>query len=573
MIVLSIHDGHDAGACLIQDGKLLLYSAEERRRNIKNYPGIPEQSIAALFKRSGVQPKDVDFIALSGRIRTTVPTREKKPIYSVLGVMYSLARTQVGTAAGQWLLSRMRKREDLMKVLAGYGLGDKPLKAYDHHLTHAATAFFHRPWTDPNDKSDKALVLTMDGAGDGLCATVNVAQGYDINVIAKTPKFHSVAAWMYSAITAHLGLKPFEHEYKVMGMAPYGQADYCLPMMRGMFTCEGLEFRNHTGKIGRSLQMLYAKKLYGQRFDNISAACQQIFEELVVQWARNAMAHTNVRSICAAGGAFLNVKANKLIRELPETDKLYVYPASDDGGTPVGAAILGYIDACRAKGVEPKLDLPRHMYLGLDFNDAEMEEAIKASALPYERMAEPAEKIADLLVEGKIIARFNGREEAGPRALGNRSIMADPRDLRQIRKLNFAIKYRDFWMPFATSMLQEDAEKYIKHLTGWPYWMIEAFDTQNGADRAFIAGMHPFDLTVRPQIVNELNPGYRDIIAAFKKRTGIGAVLNTSFNLHGFPVVGTPEVAIQTLLKSELDALALGPFLVTKPGSTQPSRA
>jgi carbamoyltransferase len=169
-----------------------------------------------------------------------------------------------------------------------------------------------------------------------------------------------------------------------------------------------------------------------------------------------------------------------------------------------------------------------------------------------------------MLAEGKIIARFDGQEELGPRALGNRTIMADPRDLRSIRKLNFAIKQRDFWMPFAASVLEEDKHTYIVNPTEWAFYMIEAFDTTpEGADK-LVAGTHPYDRTIRPQVVNELNPDYRDIIRAFKARTGVGGILNTSFNLHGYPIVGTPEVAIETLVKSELDALALGPFLVTK---------
>jgi carbamoyltransferase len=143
--------------------------------------------------------------------------------------------------------------------------------------------------------------------------------------------------------------------------------------------------------------------------------------------------------------------------------------------------------------------------------------------------------------------------------------MADPRDLRVIRKLNFAIKHRDFWMPFAASILEEDAHRYIKNPTRWPYYMIEAFDTHGEAEKDLLAGMHPMDLSVRPQLVNELNPGYRDIIRAFKALTGVGGLLNTSFNLHGFPIVGTPQVAIETLKNSGLDGLALGPFLVTKP--------
>jgi len=308
----------------------------------------------------------------------------------------------------------------------------------------------------------------------------------------------------------------------------------------------------------------FHKRLFQHRFDNICAATQQAFEEMMVEWVKNAVAATGVRNVTASGGAFLNVKANKLIRELTEVDKLYVYPASDDGGTPVGAAILGYLDLCTQKGRTPTLDLPKSMYQGLEFSEAEMESAIKASGLSYRRMPDPADEVGGLLADGKIVARFSGQEELGPRALGNRSIMADPRDLRYIRKLNFAIKQRDFWMPFAASVLEEDKHTYIKDPTDWAYYMIEAFDTTpEGADK-LVAGTHPFDRTIRPQLVNDLNPGYRDTIRAFKKRTGVGGILNTSFNLHGSPIVGSPEVAIDTFVRSELDALALGPFLMTK---------
>lgn len=558
MIVLGINDGHDAGVCLFKSGRVVLCSSEERRINRKNYAGVPASSLVEVFERTGINPEDVDFVTLSSLVRTTVPTADEKPINKLLRPLYSLARTESATRVGRQILRRVRRKRALIQHLQQIGLGDKPLLPLDHHACHAATAFYHRPWTED------AVVLTLDGAGDGLCATVSIGRGNDLEVIAVTPKFHSPAAWFYSAITAHLGLKPYEHEYKVMGMAPYGQAERTIAQLRGMFTVDGLRFRNNTGRIGPRFQKYLHQKLYKQRFDNVAAACQQVFEELLVEWVKNAVAATGIRRVCAAGGGFLNVKANKLIRELPEVDSLYVYPASDDGGTPVGAAILGYLHLCREHKLEPEFDLPRDMYLGLEFSDEDCERAAEASGLPYRRMDDPAADIAELLASGRIVARFAGREEIGPRALGNRSILADPRDLKVIQKLNFAIKQRDFWMPFAASVLEEDVTRYIKNPSGWPFYMIEAFDTtaQGAADLA--AGTHPFDRTVRPQVVNELNSGYRDVIRAFKARTGVGGILNTSFNLHGSPIVGTPAVAIETLRNSGLDALALGPYLVVK---------
>jgi carbamoyltransferase len=560
MIILSVHDGHDAGACLLRDGEVVLYSAEERRRNLKNYAGVPTKSLEELFRQTGISPDEVDAIALCDRIRTMTPTRTESPLKSVLRAFYFLGQTELTTRLGQWVLARLRKRKALLEQLERMGLGDTPVTAYDHHLCHAATAYYHRPW------SDDALVLTLDGAGDGLCATVSVGRDFELQTIARTPKFHSPAAWFYSAVTAHLGLRPYEHEYKVMGMAPYGRAEFCAPLLRKCFDVEGLRFRNRTGRNGPSIQAYYHRLLAGQRFDNVAAACQLVFEELMVKWVGNAIRETGIHRVACAGGAFLNVKANKLIRELPETESLYVYPASDDGGTPIGAAILGYLDLCRKNNAEPTMSLPQDMYLGFEHDEAEMEQAVKDAGVEYHRMEKPADEIAALLADQKVVARFNGREEIGPRALGNRSILADPRDLKVVRKLNFAIKQRDFWMPFAASMLKEDAEEYICGLSAWPYYMIEAFDTRGEAEEAFISAMHPFDLTVRPQLVDGRNESYREILTAFKERTGVGVLLNTSFNLHGFPIVGSPAVAVRTLMDSGLDALALGPFLAQKNG-------
>lgn len=546
----------------MKDGEVLLVSSEERRRNVKNHAGIPERSIEAVFERTGVSPRDVDLVTLASRIRTTFPTRSPKPIYKILHALTSLARSELGTKAGRWLLPKLRKRQDLMTCLAGHGMAEKPVLPFDHHLCHAATAYFHRPWAEPT------LVLTLDGAGDGICASVNIGSGNDLQVVSQTPKYHSPADGMYSAVTALLGLRPYEHEYKVMGMAPYGQPQHCIDVLRRAFTVEGLTFRNHTGRFGPGIRHYFHKHLAFQRFDNVSAACQLAFEELMVQWVRNAIAATGIRNVAAAGGAFLNVKANKLIREMPEVDSLYVYPASDDGGTPIGASILGDLELCRQRGSRPQLNLPKSMYLGLEFSEPEMERAAQASGLPYHRMDTPARDIARLLSSGKIVARFDGREEVGPRALGNRSILADARDLRFIRKLNFAIKQRDFWMPFAASVLDEDRHRYIDGPSERAHFMIEAFDTTTEGAETLVAGTHPFDRTIRPQVVNELNPGYQAVLRAFKDETGVGGLLNTSFNLHGFPIVGTPEVAIETLKRSDLDALALGPFLVTKDDPT-----
>jgi carbamoyltransferase len=390
-----------------------------------------------------------------------------------------------------------------------------------------------------------------------------------MEVLSMTPKYHSPAAGLYSAITAYLGLKPYEHEYKVMGMSPYGQSKYCIDILRPSFSVQGLEFRNHTGHFGLNLARYFHRRLYRQRFDNVCAATQELFEELMVTWVKNAIQVTGVPHVCAAGGAFLNVKANQKIRELPEVQSLSVYPASDDGGTPVGAAILGTLTWAQRHNQPALLDLPRTMHLGLKFTETQIEQAILRAGLPLQRMSHPARDQAAILAQGLILARFQGREELGPRALGNRSIVADPRDLKMIRKLNFAIKQRDFWMPFAASILEEDMPRYIQGTSPAPYYMIESFPTTPLGFHDLIAGIHPFDRTIRPQVVNDIYPEYREMIQEFKMITGVGGVLNTSFNLHGFPIVGTPDIAIETYQRSAIDALAIGPFLLRKPAMEQ----
>ncbi|KAF0242041.1 MAG: putative carbamoyl transferase NodU [Planctomycetota bacterium] len=558
MIVLGIHDGHDAGACLFQDGRILCVSSEERRRNSKNFAGVPERSIEAVFRFTGVRPKDVDLVALAGRIRTTKPTRGEKPIYKVLRAMYSVARTEVMTKVGQWALAKVRKRSELLKYLAEAGLAEVPMRAYDHHLTHAATAYFHRPWTGD------ATVLTLDGGGDGLCATVSVGRGTRLEVVSRTPKFHSIAAYLYSAITELLGMKPYEHEYKLMGLAPYGQHERSAEIFRSMFRVDGLSFHNDGGKIGPAVLAEFAKRLRGHRFDDIAAGCQKVFEELLVAWVGNAVRHTGIRDVAAAGGAFLNVKANKLVRESGDAGRLFVYPACDDGGTPAGAAILAYLELSEERGARPALELPRDMYLGLSHDEKEMERTLQGSGFPFSRPEAVDTEAAGHLARGEIVACFRGREEYGPRALGNRSILADARELRSVRKLNFAIKHRDFWMPFAPSILEEDAGHYLKNLGPWPFWMVEAFDTTPDAWKDIAAALHPFDLTARPQVLNGLNPDYQRLVRETKRLTGVGALLNTSFNLHGFPIVGHPDTALDTFARSDIDALVLGPFLVRK---------
>ena len=561
IVVLGIHDGHNAGAALIRNGTVVAAINEERLNNIKNYSGPPLESIKKVFQIAEIEPSELDIIAMVGLLRTHAPLKEM-PLHTRL---YERLTPYVhGHTFCNMLvktLHRFRKMDELNKLFQEIDISDREIFFVEHHLSHAACAYYQQPW------EGKTLVLTIDGAGDCLSSTVSIGEGFNIERIASSTHYDSPSNNFYSEITGYLGLKRWEHEYKVMGLAPYGRSEYCIEEMRKMVRInpkKPLEFENTTGAYLAQIQSLLRKKLAEQRFDNIAAACQIYFEELITKWVANCIKETGIRKLACAGGSFLNVKANKVIREMGEVEDVFCYPAADDGGTPVGAALEAYYRFCEREGIEPRRCDLTELYYGAEYDDEYIKFILRdtgwLSKAEYTKDIEA--EVATLITEGRIIARFSGRDEWGPRALGNRSILADPRDPRVIRKINFAIKHRDFWMPFCPSILEEKMDNYLIDARPARY-MVEAFDTNDKADE-IIAALHPYDKTARPQTVNEWNPSYRRILEVFQHITGVGGILNTSFNLHGYPIVGTPEIALWTLEQSGLDGLAIGNWLVWK---------
>ncbi len=561
VVVLGIHDGHNAGAALIKNSSVSAAINEERLNNIKNYSGHPLQSIKKVFQIAQIDPSEVDIIAIVCLLRTHAPLKER-PFHVKL---YERLTPYVHSHAFCHLLvkvlHRFRKMDELNRGFQEMGISGREIFFVEHHLAHAACAYYQRPW------EDKTLVLTLDGAGDCLSSTISIGEGFKIKRIASSTHHESISNNLYSEITGYLGLKRWEHEYKVMGLAPYGKSEYCIEEMRKIVRINPkrpLEFQNISGAYLSQIQPKLRRKLAEQRFDNIAAACQTYFEELVTQWVRNCIEETGIRKLVCAGGSFLNVKTNKLIRKMEEVENVFFYPAADDGGNPVGAALEAYYRFCERESIEPKRNKLKDLYYGAEYDDDYIKFVLeKTGWLKKASYIEDIEtEVANLVAQSKIIARFSGRDEWGARALGNRSILADPRDIRVIRKLNFAIKHRDFWMPFAPSILEERAGDYLLNSRPARY-MIEAFDTTKKADD-ITAGLHPQDRTARPQTVNEWNPSYRRLLEEFQRLTGVGGVLNTSFNLHGYPIAGTPEVALQTLQQSALDGLAIGNWLVSR---------
>ncbi|MCP4667479.1 MAG: hypothetical protein GY849_14050, partial [Deltaproteobacteria bacterium] len=332
-------------------------------------------------------------------------------------------------------------------------------------------------------------------------------------------------------------------------------------------TNDPLQIHNTSGKWKWQFLDLFRKELFEKRFDNIGGAVQALFEEVVISWVRNAISMTGIRDLALSGGGFMNVKVNGKILNMPEVDSLFVFPSCGDESNPIGAAIL----AALGQGFGYREISPLDMISwGPEYSDKDVHAAID-SFLPGQGFHVSQHDEIDRFVgrevaKGKIIGRATGRMEWGARALGNRSIVADPRSQGVIHRINKAIKMRDFWMPFAPAILPEYAEQYLKarHDFYCPF-MVVAFDTHLKAHQDIPAGLHPFDHSARAQVVDrDFHPRFHALIKSFEEETGVGGVLNTSFNLHGDPIVCSPEDAIHTFIHSDLDAIQLEHYYIER---------
>lgn len=564
--VLGIDDGHDASAAIVKNGKVIAAIAEERMRNIKHYGGVPEMAIKEVMRLAQIDPQDIDLIALTGfnkiqLMGTTNVTFELAarivPFSPLIERYDNVREIAVKT------LHHLRPVKPTFRVLEKLGLSNKEVTFIEHHLTHAATAYRLCPW------DDETLVFTSDYVGDFISSTVSVGRKDEITRLkdSESTFTNSIGAF-YAAITKYLGLRPFDEEYKLMGLAPYGNADYVYPIVKRFMRIspkKPLKFQNLLGwHIMYRLDRMH-ELLEFQRFDNIAAAGQKLLEDLICQWIRNGIEKTDIHKIALSGGVLLNVKANMKIREMPEVDEMFVFPAATDDGTSVGAALEGYVSLCRRDGIKVAKEPIRDMYLGPSYSSEQVERAIKDEGLwkNATRYDDVEGIIGELVAKKKIIARFNGRMEFGPRALGNRSILCDASDWKMVKRVNETIKQRTWWMPFAPTILKERIDYYLVNGEEAPY-MIMGFDTTDKRNE-IVAAIHPQDFTARPQTLSkDFNPSYYSVLKSFEEVTGFGGFMNTSFNVHGYPIVCNPHQAIWTLKNSALDGLALNDYLILR---------
>jgi len=576
MKILGISDSHNSSACLLEDGKVISACEEERFTRVKAENGFPVNAIKVLLKEYNLIKEEIDYVAVSPVSFDYISLKSKR--YQRFGVKEFLFEqemfwkpTLLNNARLNYLevmkehieevkdfyplhninFTIDQKEATIMRVKSiseCLNINPDRIIFVDHHTCHAFHSYFSSPLRED------CLILTADSSGDGINATVNTIKNGNYENIFRTSRCN--IGRIYRLITLLLRMRPHHDEYKVMGLAAYAK-EYAIKGPYSVFKdtlyVDGLEFKYY--KEIKDHYEYFAERLEPYRFDAIAGALQKYVEELLVQWVKNAINISGIENIVFGGGVALNIKAMQAISELPEVNNLFICAGAGDESLSIGAAQRVYYDKKSKNGIN-KLKPLNNAYLGSTFKGNDIKEALEHPFI--KRFYDITQNVSDLEVakiisEGDPVGIMFGSMEFGPRALGHRSIIADPRNCDIVRKINEAIKNRDFWMPFAPSVLFERVSDYLINPKGLiaPYMTI-TFKVTDLGRKELAAAIHPYDFTTRPQMVTkEANGRYYDIIKAFEKLTGVGAVLNTSFNIHGKPIVLKPIDVVNEILTDE----------------------
>lgn len=561
MNVLGLWDGHDAGAALLVDGRLAAAVNEERLSRRKLDVGFPARSIAACLDIAGLDVADVDIVAASTSDVAKTLTRwcpsMKERYYrlrrrlaapSVAAALQKRAKyrlTEIGSTAWTRGLSRRALRMDA----AGLGIEPWSLWVFDHHGCHAAAA----AWASG---MEPAVVVTVDGVGDGASSTVSVFEGGRLRRIAATPARDSLGVF-FEHVTNLLNMRELEDEGKVMALADYTVGvDDADNVLLPLITVDGLRFRSPVA--GHAMYARLRKLLWSCPNERFARMAQRTVELRVEELVVNAVRETGVRRVALAGGVASNVKASRRAKLRPEVEDLYVFPHMGDGGLAVGAAALAAVRG----GEIPDIDLT-DVGLGPAWPAETVTAVLRAADLPFAESGDVAADAAELIAEGRVVLWFQGRMEYGPRALGHRSVLARP-DLPEVRhRLNLKLKRRVWYQPFGPSILEGDARRVFCDWKGAPNRHMTTAYQVDPRHRAKLEAVVSIDGSCRAQVVpDERDDVFTRLLKHVRGRIGIGAVLNTSFNLHGQPLVCTPDDAIAVFRRSGADALAIGPLFV-----------
>lgn len=541
MIILGITHpiSWNNAACILVDGKLVAMVEEERLNRIKHAPRMPAKlAIEYCLSVAGVTLKQVDYVAVGfdSAVRAALGNLGKDNLLSDLN------------QAALWL----REGSEYEKKLPLDGFDRNRVIFVNHHRAHAASSFFASGFPEAN-------IISLDGSGGTESGILAVGRGTQIEILKSIPN-RSSWGLLYEEITEKLGFRRHSGEGKVMGLASYGTPDsQGLPCVRWdddipMIDPEARKaFINSLKPRGKSDPITQENK-------DLAATLQDTLERAGKRMAEWMYEKTGIRRLCMAGGTALNCSMNGKLALLPIVDEIFVQPAAHDSGTALGAALSVYVEKT---GSCPEWRM-EHAYWGPEYTNEQIEEALKPfHDITYHKSDDVFTETAKLLSEGKIIGWFQGRSEVGPRALGNRSILADPSRPEMKDRVNNQVKHREPWRPFAPSILEENIGQYVSRPMPSPF-MILAFDTLLERQKEIVSAAH-IDGTIRPQTVSRAtNPRYWQLIKRFEEIRGIPVVLNTSFNVDSQPIVNSPQEAIDTFLECGIEVLAIGDYIVFK---------
>ena len=562
MNILGIHIGHDSSAALVVDGKIVADVAEERFTRTKHYCGLPIASIDYCLKSQKLKMADIDIVA--------VPADCSVPDLNFLLDLKGAKRERK---------TKKRSMLEFTEELFKKGAAKPPLYIknfaikhsteivhVNHHLAHAASAYY------TNNLSEKQLIVTMDGSGDGMSIALWRGENGKIELLQAFPLSASIG-FFYSNVTEALGWWHGDGEGKTMGLAPYGdytKAQGVLTKFHPKFSKgQVLEhhdfgrsfFWNEGGAIQWHYDEAYEIRDLVQKYgrEHIAAEAQRVLEEQVQEIIYPWMEKEGTRNLSCSGGVFLNVKLNQRIWESGRVTRHHIYPNAGDSGLAVGAALYAYYQVNPSAPIDSIEDL----YWGPEYSETEIEAALKLRNLLYRRVENIEEYVAKQLAEGKIISWFQGRMESGPRALGNRSILMSANQPQNKDTINARVKFREAFRPFCPSMLWENRADYLENPRD-EFFMITSFTCVEGKRKKVPAVVHA-DATLRPQTVKkEFNPRFWNLINEFGKLSDEPLLLNTSFNIMGEPIVTHPREAVRCFYDNGLDCLALGNFVLEK---------
>ena len=583
---------HDSAASIIIDGKIIAAAQEERFTRLKHDSSYPKNAVNFVLSYANLTLSDVDSVVFFEK-----PFLKFERLLETYVAFAPKGFSQFTKAMPTWLKDKLFQKNQLIKYLKAHDknfIDENKLFFSEHHLSHAASAFYPSPFNE-------AIVLTSDGVGEWATTTVAIGNGKDLEIKKEIHFPHSLGL-LYSAFTYYTGFKVNSGEYKLMGLAPYGEPRYYQKIKDnlidikkdGSFKLDQSYFDYATG-----LRMTNSKfnSLFGQKqrdskserltqfHMDIAASIQQLTEEIMIKMAKSLREEYQIKNLCMAGGVALNCVANGKILDEKIFENIWIQPAAGDAGGSLGAS-LAYWHLHLNKNREVNInDSMKGSYLGQEFDDKTVSEKLNEIGAKFEILEESEiyDKTTDSLINGGAVGWFQGRMEFGPRALGARSILGDPRSENMQKNLNLKVKYRESFRPFAPSILEEDKEEWFDIYTSSPYMLMVAgvhnskiiqmskeekklfgIDKLN-IKRSNIPAVTHVDYSARIQTVSKKkNSKYYNLISKFKEKTGCPVLINTSFNIRGEPIVNTPEEAFNCFMGTELDTLVIGNCFLNK---------